>query len=108
MSADNDQPRPRRRTLADQLTDQHDLLMALVSKTAARGSESMEWGERATGDKQGQLYLKSAVFVREDGEDWPAFIGRQFTQLDTARTQADEANADTFKRQARVLEGGKK
>ena len=91
------QPRPT--SLSAQLARQHELLMVQATKPARSGSQTMEWGERATGDKAGLLYLKSAVFVQHDDEEDVAFLGRQFASMEQADSLRNRFNADALSRQ---------
>lgn len=79
------QSKPARPTLSDQLARQHELLMAAATKPARTGSQSAEFGERATGGDAGSLYLKSLVLVQNDGEEDVQFLGRQERTLRDVR-----------------------
>lgn len=73
-----DHPRP---TLGEQLARQHELLMAQATKPARTGSQTVEYGQRATGADAGNLYLKSLVLVQHDDESDLQFLGRQEERL---------------------------
>lgn len=88
---------PHRLTLADQLARQHELLMAQATKPARMGLQSIEYGERATGDKNGHLYFKSVQVVQTEDETDVQFLGRQETYVREAIRIRDLLNADVDK-----------
>lgn len=75
------QPEHHRPTLGEQLARQHELLMAQATKPARTGSQTVEYGQRATGAESGHLYLKSIVLVQHDDESDVQFLGRQEERL---------------------------
>jgi hypothetical protein len=93
VAKDDKATAPRRLTLADQLAAQHELLMAQATKPARTGSQTVEYGERATGADSGSLYLKSLVLVQRDDESDVQFLGRQDEALASVAELLETANA---------------
>lgn len=60
---------------------EHELAMAIATKQTRATSATTEVGTATTGALAGQVYLKSHVTVRDDGEDWPKYIGRYEAEL---------------------------
>ena len=86
-------PEHHRPTLGEQLARQHELLMAQATKPARTGSQTVEYGQRATGADAGSLYLKSLVLVQHDHESDLQFLGRQEEQLRNAAALLDKLNS---------------
>jgi hypothetical protein len=87
-------PEQHRTTLAEQLARQHELLMAQATKPARTGSQTVEYGQRATGAEAGSLYLKSLMLVQHDHEDDVQFLGRQEAQLRNVGALLERMNAE--------------
>jgi hypothetical protein len=88
-------PQHERPTLGAQLARQHELLMATLTKPARTGSQTVEYGERATGADSGSLYVKSLVLVQRDDESDVQFLGRQEAQLRNVAQLLERLNADS-------------
>lgn len=93
---DND--KPRRLVAADIIGQQHEAVMAALHREAASASSTTEFGEAATGDRKGMLYVKSHVVVRGKDEDWPAYLGRMETELEGIAGMVAAHNADKLRR----------
>lgn len=87
-------PPHERPTLGAQLARQHELLMATLTKPARTGSQTVEYGERATGADAGKLYVKSLVLVQREDETDVQFLGRQEEQLRQVATLLDKLSSD--------------
>lgn len=85
--------KPERLTLAGQLARQHELLIALVTKSPRQGSQTLEWGERSTGATSGTIYFKSVGLVQHEEEDDMAFLGRNEAFMLAAIEVRDRLNA---------------
>lgn len=83
--------RPQRSTPSSR---EHELAMAIATKQARAASATTEAGMFGTGPLQGQLQLKSHLTVRDDGEDWPQYIGRYEQELRDILTRHDALNAE--------------
>lgn len=94
MPTKDPHPAAERPTLGAQLARQHELLMAWATRPTHRGSQSLEWGERATGTNQGDLYFKSVQLVQGDEETDLQFLGRNMEFLRAARIERDRFNAE--------------
>lgn len=90
--------KPRRLVAADIIAQQHEAVMAALHREAASASSTTEFGEAATGDRKGMLYVKSHVVVRGKDEDWPQYLGRMETELDQIATLVAAHNADKLRR----------
>lgn len=73
--------KPPRRTLSDELAAQHELLMAAVTKTPPRGSESVTLKQAQVGDLKGRWLCDELRAIRGDEEDWPQYLGRITSML---------------------------
>lgn len=91
------QPEHHRPTLGEQLARQHELLMAQATKPARTGSQTVEYGQRATGIDSGSHYLKSLVLVQHDDETDVQFLGRQEERLTQIVSLLEKINALTAK-----------
>ena len=100
MAKTTPQPEHHRPTLGEQLARQHELLMAQATKPARTGSQTVEYGQKATGADAGNLYLKSLVLVQHDDESDVQFLGRQETQLRNVGTLLERLNANGSSGQA--------
>lgn len=87
------QPEHHRPTLGEQLARQHELLMAQATKPARTGSQTVEYGERATGADSGSHYLKSLVLVQHDDETDLQFLGRQEQRLLEVHSLLERVNS---------------
>jgi len=94
VAAKTEPRKPERVTLAGQLARQHELLMAQATKPARTSPQATEWGERATGDKQGHLYFKSVQLVQRDDESDLQFLGREEQHLRERIALRDTLNAE--------------
>ena len=103
----NDQPRPARRTLSDELAAQHELLMAAVTKTPPRGSESVTVKQAQVGDLKGKWLCDSLNVIRADDEDWPQFLGRLDERLRDVDALLMEHNVNEIERQMEATLGAK-
>lgn len=95
MADKTPQPEHHRPTLGEQLARQHELLMAQATKPARTGSQTVEYGQRATGADAGSLYLKSLVLVQHDDESDLQFLGRQETRLRDIGGLLDKINTSS-------------
>lgn len=93
MADTQPQPKHERPTLGEQLARQHELLMAQATKPARTGSQTVEYGQRATGADAGSVYLKSLVLVQHDDETDLQFLGRQEERLRNITALLERANA---------------
>lgn len=94
MAKTTPQPKHERPTLGEQLARQHELLMAQATKPARTGSQTIEYGQRATGADAGNLYLKSLVLVQHDDESDVQFLGRQEQRLRETGALLEKLNAN--------------
>ena len=94
MADNQPQPEHHRTTLAEQLARQHELLMAQATKPARTGSQTAEYGQRATGADAGHVYLKSLVLVQHDDESDVQFLGRQEERLRQTADLLDRLNLE--------------
>lgn len=90
---------PHRITLSSQLAAQHELLMAAVTKTAPRGSESVKLKQAQVGDLKGQWVCDDLTAIRTEDEDWPQFMGRVRAMLDDVDRELIRRNGTLIKRQ---------
>jgi hypothetical protein len=68
--------------------------MATLTKPARTGSQTAEYGEKATGADAGKLYLKSLVLVQHEDESDVQFLGRQQDRLSRIAAMLDTLNSD--------------
>lgn len=85
-----------RATLSGQLASQHELLMAAVTKTPARGKRwEVTVDQQKIGDLKGQ-WLGSLTVAPEDDEDWPQFLGRWQSMLDDVQRELVRRNSQVI------------
>ena len=88
-----------RATLSNQLRDQHELLMAALTKTPPRGKRwEVTVDQQKIGDLKGR-WLGSLTVSPEDDEDWPQFIGRWQKMLDDLDRELIRRNLTMLERQ---------
>lgn len=93
--ADATEKTPKHRpTLADQNARYYELLMAQATKSPRQGTQSVEWGERPSGDMNGTVYFKSVLLVQREDESDVQFIGRQEEQLKAILALRDRLNPE--------------
>ena len=92
MSATTERTPAHRPTLADQNARYYELLMAQATKSPRQGSQSVEWGERPSGDMNGTIYFKSVLLVQREDESDVQFIGRQEEALREVLALRDRLN----------------
>lgn len=90
--------RPRRLVAADIIGQQHEAVMAALNREASSASSTSEFGEAATGDRKGLLYVRSHVVVRGKDEDWPQYLGRMRAELGGIAAMVAAHNADKLRR----------
>jgi hypothetical protein len=104
-----DEPRKRPPTLSDQLAAQHELVMALATKSAPRGSQSVSFKLVTVGDLKGKYVCDGYNAIRDEGEDWPQFVGRVEQELRDVDAAVIRVNASAIERElAATLEKGGK
>lgn len=87
---------PQRLTMSDHLAAQHELLMAAVTKTPARGKRwEVTVDQQKIGDLKGQ-WLGSLTVAPEDDEDWPQFLGRWQQMLDDLQRELVRRNSQVI------------
>lgn len=83
----------RRLTHAQIIGQQHEAVMAALTKTPAK---SKRWevtvDQQKIGDLKGQ-WLGSLTVAPEDDEDWPQFLGRWQTMLDDVQRELVRRNS---------------
>lgn len=94
-----------RPTLGAQLAAQHELLIALATKSGRQGSQSATLTERTTGAENGLLAVKVELVQREDEGD-AAFLGRLETFGRRALDIRDALNAHQAEQRQAVEAGG--
>lgn len=92
MAKDTETTPRHRPTLADQNARYYELLMAQATKSPRQGSQSVEWGERPSGEMNGTIYFKSVLLVQRDDESDVQFLGRQEEQLKAVLALRDSIN----------------
>ena len=97
----DEQAKPHRVTLSDQLARQHELLMAAVTKTPPAGAETVTFKQAQVGDLKGQWVCDGLTVRRHDEEDWPQFVGRMQAQLEDVDAELIRRNASLIERQLR-------
>ena len=88
-----------RQTLSGQLAAQHELLMAAVTKTSPRGSESVSIKQASIGDLKGRWICDGLTAIRAEDEDWPQFLGRMEKSLADVDSMLMEHNASQLERE---------
>ena len=88
----------RRLVAADIIGQQHEAVMAALTRTAQTASSTTEAGVGATGDLKGMVYLKSHEMVRGQDEGWAAYLGRMEQELGDILTLHTKLNADKLRR----------
>ena len=82
-----------RATLSGQLADQHELLMAALTKTPPRGKRwEVTVDQQKIGDLKGQ-WLGGLTVSPEDDEDWPQFLGRFQIMMDDLQRELVRRNS---------------
>lgn len=85
-----------RLTFSGQLAQQHELLMAAVTKTPPRGKRwEVTVDQQKIGDLKGQ-WLGSLTVAPEDDEDWPQFLGRWQSMLDDVHRELIRRNSSVI------------
>jgi len=102
---------PARPTFSAQLEKQHELLMAAVTKTPPRGSESVTLKQAQVGDLKGRWLCDELKAVRGEDEDWPQFLGRldgMLADVDEKLMHRNDAEIRAKIAETVALAGGKK
>ena len=97
-------PKHERPTLRDQLQAQHEILMAMATKSARQGAQSISLAQYTSGAGYGDFYLKVDL-VQQDGEDDVEFIARMETFTVACIGVRDAINAGQLAK--RVADAGK-
>ena len=88
----------------EQLARQHELLMAAATKPARTTPQSVEYGERTTGDRSGHLAIKSVQLVQNPEESDVAFLGREEAFLRARIALRDKLNTEYDRRLVGAVE----
>lgn len=92
MAKKPDTPKPHRPTLREQMEAQHEVLMALVTKSPRAAAQTISLAERTSGPNSGDLYLKLDLVQREEETD-ADFVARVKTFTQECIDVRDELNA---------------
>ena len=95
--------KPKRISAAEREIMLHEERMAQATKRVS-ASETVSVKQGGTGTLAGKWYCDGLLLVKEEGEDWPQFLGRLDSALADVQAKLTARNFAMFEQQGEELE----